>query len=125
MTPTIKQALEKIKRGEEITPEEVEAVSAELPDVFECLRRIAESLSHWLVEVLPMWVEAIAAAIPQLLEAEATLDRCPNPRVLHLAKHGKKWRTRKKNRARAYRLIETEGATDDQGSTEKLPTTEE
>lgn len=30
-------------------------------------------------------------------------------RVCHLAKHAKKWRTRKKNIHRAYRLLEKEG----------------
>lgn len=41
--------------------------------------------------------------------SKAVLELCPNKRVVHLAKHGRKWRTRKKNRRRAYRILEKEG----------------
>ena len=34
------------------------------------------------------------------------LDCCPNKRVVHLAKHGKKKRTRKKNLHRAIKILE-------------------
>lgn len=33
------------------------------------------------------------------------LDECPNRRVIHLAKHARKARTRKKNRHRAFEII--------------------
>ena len=36
---------------------------------------------------------------------EAVLELCPDKRVVHLAKHARKERTRKKNRRRAYRLM--------------------
>ena len=35
-------------------------------------------------------------------------ELCPNKRVIHLAKYGKKRRTRKKNRARMIRILEKE-----------------
>lgn len=37
---------------------------------------------------------------------QAVIDCCPNRRVAHLALHGKKARTRKKNRNRAFRILE-------------------
>ena len=40
--------------------------------------------------------------------AGAVLDLCPDKRVVHLAKYGKKARTRKKNRRRAFKILEKE-----------------
>lgn len=37
---------------------------------------------------------------------KAVIDCCPDRRVAHLALHGKKARTRKKNRNRAFRILE-------------------
>lgn len=37
---------------------------------------------------------------------EAVINCCPNKRVVHLALHAKKARTRKKNRNRAFRILE-------------------
>lgn len=37
---------------------------------------------------------------------QAAIDCCPDKRVVHLALHGKKARTRKKNRNRAFRILE-------------------
>ena len=39
---------------------------------------------------------------------QAVINSCPNKRVAHLALHGKKARTRKKNRNRAFRILEEE-----------------
>lgn len=36
--------------------------------------------------------------------AQAVFDMCPNRRVIHLAKHARKARTRKKNRHRAFEM---------------------
>lgn len=38
--------------------------------------------------------------------ADKIYSFCPNKQVVHMAKHGKKSRTRKKNRSRAIRIIE-------------------
>lgn len=40
---------------------------------------------------------------------EEVFKQCHKSRVLHLAKHGKKRRTRKKNLHRAFRIYEKEG----------------
>lgn len=37
---------------------------------------------------------------------EAVINCCPDKRVVHLALHAKKARTRKKNRNRAFRILE-------------------
>lgn len=37
---------------------------------------------------------------------QAVINCCPNKRVVYLALHGKKARTRKKNRNRAFRILE-------------------
>lgn len=39
------------------------------------------------------------------LKESFILDCCPNKKVVHLAKHSKKKRIRKKNMARAYKMI--------------------
>ena len=48
----------------------------------------------------------LAAAFVGLTDAMYTL--CPNNRVVHLAKYGKKERTRKKNRRRACKILKKE-----------------
>lgn len=39
---------------------------------------------------------------------EAVINCCPDKRVAHLALHGKKAKTRKKNRNRVFRILEEE-----------------
>lgn len=41
--------------------------------------------------------------------SKAVMELCSDKRVVHLAKHGRRWRTRKKNIHRAYRILEKEG----------------
>lgn len=107
MSDTIKRLIEKVDRGEELTKEDLDAFEAEMPDTVECIRRTAEAAITWLTEVLPLWVDALTAAIQPALDMER-IDTCPNKRVVHLARHAKKWRTRKKNRRRAFKILEKE-----------------
>lgn len=48
----------------------------------------------------------MANSLKELTHCETTkLERCPNRRVVHLAKYGRKRRTRKKNLHRAVRIV--------------------
>jgi hypothetical protein len=63
-----------------------------------------------LSEVLTFSIKMVGQAAQRALDAllgitEAVLELCPDKRVVHLAKHARKERTRKKNRRRAYRLM--------------------
>lgn len=59
---------------------------------------------------LKMTAQSIQKLIDAMLGVtKAVLELCPDKRVVHLAKHARKERTRKKNRRRAYRLLMKEG----------------
>ena len=66
-----------------------------------------------IAEMLPPIIEALAETLrPTIKEIgylmERIIDLYPNKRVLHLAKHGKKARTRKKNINRISKHFERE-----------------
>ena len=85
----------------------------------EALSRFTESLTETWRDIcgrMARWLEHLADALTPVLDALARyhndlarLEECPNRRVVHLAKHAKKARTRKKNLRRAMRIIEKEG----------------
>lgn len=61
-------------------------------------------------EELTFSIKMVGQAAQRALDAllgvtKAVLELCPDKRVVHLAKHARKERTRKKNRHRAYRLM--------------------
>lgn len=59
---------------------------------------------------LKMAAQSIQKIIDAMLGiTKAVLELCPDKRVVHLARHARKERTRKKNRRRAYRLLMKEG----------------
>lgn len=78
-----------------------------MPDAAEQLTELAERCATWFTETAPSVIQWVVENIQGLLcgQPKQLLDLCPDRRVLHLAKHGRKFRTRKKNRRRAYNLI--------------------
>jgi len=78
-----------------------------MPDAAEQLTELAERYATWFTATAPSIIQWVVETLPGLLcgQSKLFLDLCPNRRVLHLAKHGRKFRTRKKNRRRAYNLI--------------------
>lgn len=78
-----------------------------MPDAAEQLTELAERCVTWFTVTAPSVIQWAVENIQGLLcgQSKQLLDLCPNRRVLHLAKHGRKYRTRKKNRRRAYDLI--------------------
>ena len=113
----LKELAEKIAAGYVPTDEEMQAAreTLELGPLL-AFRQATEKLAAALAEVLPVLVEGICSLAPLLvsagqLMADFDLERiedCPNHRVVHLAKHARKYRTRKKNMHRAFRLLEKE-----------------
>lgn len=76
------------------------------PELRDELEEAVCSMISALIEVLPSAIEYLVAVLPPMIcEANNLLDCCPNRRVLHLARHGRKRRTRKKNMRRAYKMI--------------------
>lgn len=71
---------------------------ATLAATAKALQPIIESLAEMLQPV----IKAIAELLPRII------DLYPNKRVIHLAKHGKKARTRKKNINRIIKYFERE-----------------
>lgn len=59
-----------------------------------------EASFEWLVKISKDTMLAITGMY------SVVLNCCPNKRVVHLALHGKKAKTRKKNRNRAFRILE-------------------
>lgn len=81
----------------------------------EALRRLGETLVEaWqeirdrLADVVTTLSPALKKLAQYLAEQAVELEKCPNRRVVHLAKHSKKARTRKKNLHRAMRIMEKE-----------------
>lgn len=120
--------------GEYVQPVEIEAEV----DLAEGAEPVIKGATEGSFEATVTWdpaaelwfgqlIEEGLKAIQQAVEAfkELVTNCCPNRRVAHLISHGKNRRIRKKNWRRAVKLILKEGATNDQRSTEKLPTTEE
>lgn len=72
-------------------------------------------MNNKLIHLEGLWLAALPPDLRDELEEEARyaneylannlLDCCPNRRVLHLARRGRKRRTRKKNMRRAYKMI--------------------
>lgn len=101
-----------------MTDEQLKAYREALPgatdEQLEALGRFVESLADgWRVirDALASFASAIAPAVKalaQFLTYQEELERCPNRKVVHLAKHAKKARTRKKNLHRAMRILEKE-----------------
>lgn len=58
------------------------------------------------IEILGKMYKETMLAITGMYQA--VIDCCPDRRVAHLALHAKKARTRKKNRNRAFRILEEE-----------------
>lgn len=94
-------------------------------------RQLTEAENEELRELLQPYTDTLAGAISTILDAfknmarvlgqtfqavkegviqAQVLNRCPDRRVVHLAKHAKKARTRKKNLRRAMRIMEKEEA---------------
>ena len=80
-------------------------LNADFPELALCIEKLAEMIPpiiETIVELLPLYIGAIRDL------SERTLTLYPNKRVLHLAKHGKKARTRKKNINRIKKHFERE-----------------
>lgn len=98
--------------------EQLKAYRETLPgftdEQMEAIRDFGTALGVAWVEIrekLAAFVAAVSPALGELgryLASQSWLDDCPNRKVVHLAKHGRKWRTRKKNLHRAQRIMEKE-----------------
>lgn len=91
-----------------------EALPGATDEQREAVNRFVESLADVWREICNKFVSIASALAPavsalaQYVTDQAELERCPNRKVVHLAKHAKNARTRKKNLHRAMRIIEKE-----------------
>lgn len=104
----LKELAKKVNAGYVPTDEEIQATRETLEPTLAAICQAVEKLAAALAEVLPVWAQALSEMVPLLLKADRELDRCPNHRVAHLARHARKYRTRKKNLHRAFKLLEKE-----------------
>ena len=98
--------------------EQLEKIAEELAPCIEALTATARAVSEALTEAMGSFIKALAETgkrlapvfknLARYLNDQTWLEKCPNRRVVHLAKHAKKARTRKKNLRRAMRIIEKE-----------------
>lgn len=109
MNELTQSAIEKAKRGEALTEEEIDAICHALPEeveqfknaitpLWELISTALDNIIRWLTDVIPLMA----------YEVDKTLDACPNRRVIYLARHARKHRTRKKNIRRAFKITEKE-----------------
>lgn len=80
------------------------AYTAAAREFIELITLVVVAAAKAIGEITPQ-IEAIYKAIPNT--CEAILKQCPNKRVIHLAKHAKKARVRKKNIKRIIKHITT------------------
>lgn len=96
------EGIENATKGPQLTAEEQEERVAEALAPF--AKEFVEALAPFvkgLVEALKKAAEILAPCLKAVAVAyEHMEDACPNRRVAHLARYGKKERTRKKNRKR-------------------------
>lgn len=98
------EGIENARLAEPITPEEAVAKLAELVrPVIEVIAETITPLIKTIAEMLPPILEKIGDAMAQIIELY------PNKRVVHLAKHAKKERVRKKNINRIIEWYERGG----------------
>ena len=88
-----------------------EALTPTINDIMRAWGQFFEEI----IEDMRPFIESLAAALSPALkeyanyiEQQRAIEKCPNRRVVHLAKNAKKWRTRKKNLRRALKIIEKE-----------------
>lgn len=83
----------------------MQAMSPIFDTVKEAAGEVARHISQ-IADALGPALEMYAAAFREL--QLQNIEGCPNRRVVHLAKHGKKARTRKKNVRRAFKILQKE-----------------
>ena len=109
MNELTQSAIEKAKRGEVLTEEEIDAICNALPEEMEQFKAAITPLWSLLSEVLDNVLRWLTDFIQlTAYEVNKTLDACPNRRVVYLARHAKKHRTRNKNIRRAFKIAEKE-----------------
>lgn len=91
-------------KARELTEEE----KADLVEVMQPIVDAAMEAFKSLAEAFGKLQKALVRGINLGLLESQVLPKCPNKRVVHLAKHGRKWRTRKKNLHRAARIVKKE-----------------
>lgn len=96
---------EKLSNGEALSQEEVdiyfESRGINVDKITEALKNVAYAVGEYMSAVIPL----LSALNQMAYEVNQTLEKCPNYRVVHLAKHAKKLRHRQKNYKRAYRIV--------------------
>ena len=106
--PAIEAAAECAEASPCIKPATGATLSASLqisPDVSKALAALAETYKQTAKAVAELFraaAEYCVAAFYEFTEAQTAINEAP-PRMRHLAIHGKKYRTRKKNTNRALR----------------------
>lgn len=98
---------EQLKIYREMLPglpeEQLEAVE----QFAETVKDAARQLGAWLARVATA-LRPVVKILARYLTEQAELEKCPNRRVVYLAKHARKARVRKKNLHRAARIIKKE-----------------
>ena len=108
MTDLIKmRQFAEIAKDRQLTDEEQKELRELLQPYADVLATVVDTMLDAFKVLARALGEAFAAVKNGIVQAQ-TLNRCPNKRVVHLAKYAKKRRTRKKNLHRAMRIIEEE-----------------
>lgn len=100
------------KENPYIKPDQEAALQEGLEKLVQGLQKMAELLAPALAVIMEAFgkiAQQASAALKLIAEtSETIIEQYPNKRVLHLAKHGKKARTRKKNINRIKKYFEQE-----------------
>lgn len=108
MNEALYNAVLKYRQGQELTQEDMDACLVGMMDAVEAVRAAWEGLNDLLKKTIPPLAEWLGDILKTLIAIYAELDRCPDRRVAHLARHAGKNRTRKKNIRRAFKILNAE-----------------
>ena len=101
--------LSEASKVRELTEEEKAEVTEALRPIAKTVAEAFEALGKACAQ-FGRGLAVIAKKLNTLSVNYKALTKCPNKRVVHLAKYGRKWRTRKKNLHRAARIVKKEEA---------------
>lgn len=102
------KVINKIKQCEELTSKEEELFVSGIPYFKNTIEVVAKKLIGIFIDITPTLVDLVTKLQKLKIELEEEneiLINCPNKRVVHLARYAKKYRTRKKNLNRAYKIV--------------------
>jgi len=100
---------EQMEKIAEVAAHAVRAFMQAMSPIFDTVKEAAGEVARHISQVADALGPALEMYAATFRELQLqNIEGCPNRRVVHLARHGKKARTRKKNVRRAFKILQKE-----------------